>query len=158
MCALGGAVSSRPALSRCASRAARGRLRAFTLIEMLVVLAVIALLLSIAAPRYVEHVDRAREAALRSNLTALRDALDKFQSDKGRFPEKLQDLVDAHYLRAVPLDPFTERADTWRLLAPGTSPTAPALPDAQTAQVGQIADVRSTATGAAKDGTPYAAW
>jgi general secretion pathway protein G len=144
--------------SNCGVRLGAQGSQGFTLIELLVVLAAIALLLSIAAPRYVEHVDRAREAVLRSNLTALRDALDKYQSDKGRFPDKLQDLVDTHYLRSVPLDPFTERPDTWRLLPLGATPAAQAPADTQSGPVGQIADVRSTATGKARDGTPYAAW
>lgn len=120
--------------------------RGFTLIELLVVLAAIALLLSIAAPRYLEHVDRAREAALRSNLAALRDAIDRFQADRGAYPAKLQDLVDARYLRVVPLDPFTERADTWTTLPPANGNAA------------QVADVRSTAPGSGRDGRPYAAW
>lgn len=117
----------------------------FSLIELLVVLAAIALLLSIVAPRYVHHVDRAREAALRSNLVALRDAIDKFHADRDSFPDKLSDLVDARYLRAVPVDPVTEREDTWRLSpAPG--------------QTKGIGDVHSGAAGAGLDGRPYANW
>ena len=117
----------------------------FSLIELLVVLAAIALLLSIVAPRYVHHVDRAREAALRSNLAALRDAIDKFHADRDSYPEKLADLVDARYLRAVPVDPLTERDDTWRL--------SPAR-----GQSKGIGDVHSGATGAGIDGRPYADW
>jgi general secretion pathway protein G len=120
--------------------------RGFTLIELLVVLAAVALLLGVAAPRYVEHVDRAREAALRSNLAALRHAIDRFQADRGSYPAKLQDLVDHRYLRAVPIDPFTDRADTWVVIAPAGGPGP------------QVADVRSTAPGAGRDGKRYVEW
>lgn len=118
----------------------------FTLVELLVVMAALALLLSIAAPRYIEHVDRARESVLRTNLAAIRDALDKFQVDRGRYPDKLQELVDAHYLRVVPQDPYLERADAWQLVAPAGGAT------------GGIADVRSSAPGKARDGSTYASW
>lgn len=118
----------------------------FTIIELLVVLAAIALLVGVAAPRYVQHVDRAREAALRNNLAALRDAIDKFHADRGKLPEKLDDLVQARYLRAVPVDPFTERADTWVLVA------------ATSGSQGLVADVRSGASGTARDGKSYASW
>jgi general secretion pathway protein G len=120
--------------------------RGFTLIELLVVMAAVALLLGIVAPRYVEHVDRAREAALRSNLAALRDAIDRFQVDRGTYPTKLQDLVDGRYLRAVPVDPFTERADSWAVLPPSGGSAA------------LVADVRSTASGTGRDGKRYADW
>ena len=62
--------------------------------------------------------DCAREAALRSNLAALRDAIDKFHADRNAYPEKLADLVEGRYLRAVPVDPVTERDDTWRVVPP----------------------------------------
>lgn len=122
-----------------------------TLIELLVVLASIALLLSIAAPRYVEHVDRAREAALRSNLAAMREAIDRFHADRGAFPSRLLDLVDARYLRTVPVDPFTERTDTWTLVAPPAGAT-------RDSSASQIGDVHSGASGQGRDGRPYASW
>lgn len=119
------------------------RRRGFTLIELLVVLAALALLLGVAVPRYVEHVDRTREAVLRQNLATLRDAIDKFSADRGRLPRDLAELVQERYLKAVPLDPLTERNDTWAVMGPGS---------------GQIADVRSGAAGQARDGSAYAAW
>lgn len=143
----------------------------FTLIELLVVLACVALLLSVVAPRYLEHVDRAREAALRVNLAALREAIDRFQSDRGQYPQRLDDLVAQRYLRAVPLDPVTERADTWRLVAalpgPGAGGDAPVPSDVagrNEPQAGHselqagIADVRSAAPGTARDGTAFSSW
>lgn len=122
------------------------RQRGFSLIELLVVLAVMGLLLGVAAPRYVEHVDRARESVLRRNLAGLRDAIDKFYADRERYPDALQELVQQRYLRAVPVDPMTERADTWVL-----------VPPAQQGR-GAVYDVRSGARGNARDGSPYASW
>jgi len=120
--------------------------RGFTLIELLVVMAALGLLLSIAAPRYVEHVDRAREVVLRQNLNGLRDAIDKFYADRSRYPKDLQELVQQRYLRQVPLDPVTDRADTWVLLPPAGQ------------QGAGVFDVRSGAPGSARDGTVYASW
>lgn len=117
----------------------------FTLIELLVVMAALGLLLAITVPRYTEHVDRAREVVLRQNLAAVRDSIDKFYADRGRYPAALQELVQARYLRQVPLDPVSDRTDTWVLIPPsGTS-------------VG-VFDVRSGALGASRDGSLYASW
>jgi general secretion pathway protein G len=119
--------------------------RGFTLIELLVVMAALGLLLSIAAPRYVEHVDRAREVVLRQNLAGVRDAIDKFHADRARYPKDLQELVQQRYLRQVPLDPVTDRSDSWVLVAPP-------------GQQGGVFDLRSGAPGQARDGSPYASW
>jgi general secretion pathway protein G len=124
----------------------RHRAHGFTLIEMLVVMTILAALLSIAAPRYFESLDRAKEVALRTDLRLLREAIDKHRADTGRLPENLLQLVNARYLRAVPADPITERADTWVLVA---------APDAATPGV---YDVRSGAPGTARDGSTYASW
>jgi general secretion pathway protein G len=85
----------------------------FTLIELMVVMAIIALLLTIAAPRYFKHLDRAREATLRETLNVMRDSIDKFHGDTGRYPAELQELVSKHYLSRLPRDPFSETTDTW---------------------------------------------
>lgn len=118
----------------------------FTVIELLVVLAAIGLLLAVAAPRYVQHVDAAREVALKHNLRALREAIDRYRADHGRYPDALQDLVTARYLRQIPEDPIAQRKDGWRTLPP-----ADGLP-------GRVHDVRSAAPGKAADGSDYAAW
>lgn len=123
------------------------RRRGFTLIELLVVIVIIATLLTIAAPRYFAHLDRAREATLRQTLAVMRDAIDKFHADTGSYPEGLDELVAKRYLRALPLDPVTESRDTWLALPP---PTAAAR--------GRLYDVRSGAPGNAADGTPYEEW
>lgn len=124
----------------------RHRPHGFTLIELLVVMTILAALLSIAAPRYFESLDRAKEAALRTDLRLLREAIDKHRADTGRLPESLQQLAQARYLRAVPVDPITDRSDTWLSIA---------APDA--AMPG-LYDVRSGAPGMARDGTSYASW
>lgn len=118
----------------------------FTLIELVIVMAVIALLLTIAAPRYFHSIDRSKEAVLRSNLATTRDALDKYFSDNGRYPGDLATLVTAKYLRALPLDPFTESTSTWTVVAPDTP------------EKGGVLDIRSGAPGAGADGTPYSDW
>lgn len=126
-------------------RIARGR--GFTVIELLVVLAVMGLLLAIAAPRYAQHVDQAREVALRHDLAAMRDAIDKYRADQGAYPQGLGDLVARHYLRNVPVDPITQRADSWRLESvPGGVASA------------GIVDVHSGAEGQAHDGSSYGTW
>ncbi|WP_375036948.1 type II secretion system protein [Acinetobacter sp. RW6] len=79
----------------------------FTIVELLVVLAIIALLLSIVVPRYIDKIDESKEVALRQNLSSLRHSIDKFYADKGYYPEKLNDLVEKRYLREVPIDPIT---------------------------------------------------
>lgn len=119
----------------------------FTLIELLVVMAILGALLAIAAPRYFESVERAKEATLRTNLRMLREAIDKHRADTGRSPASLDDLVSRRYLRAVPVDPITDRADSWLVENTPEGNTSPG-----------IQDVRSGATGTSRDGSPYAAW
>lgn len=118
----------------------------FTLIELLVVLAVIATLLTIAVPRYLSSVERSREAMLRQNLAVLRDTLDKYYGDKGRYPAALDDLLTSRYLRRVPLDPITDSDATWVTIPPAQ------------ADLGGIYDVKSGAPGIALDGTQFKSW
>ena len=115
----------------------------FTLIELMVVLAIVALLASIALPRYFGSLQQAREQALQENLRVMRISIDRFHGDKGRFPADLAELVSLRYLRAVPQDPVTENAQTWVLV--------PAEGDA-----GGVQDVRSGAAGTGRDGRPFA--
>jgi general secretion pathway protein G len=118
----------------------------FTLIELLVVLAVLAVLTGMVAPAYLDRVDQARETVLRKNLFGLRDVIDQFYRDKGRYPKSLDELVEQRYIRAVPEDPMTGRTDSWVLIAP------------KAASGNAVFDVRSGSTDKAKDGTPYAQW
>ncbi|USX20143.1 type II secretion system GspH family protein [Oxalobacteraceae bacterium OTU3REALA1] len=117
--------------------------KGFTLVELLVVLAIISLLLTIALPRYFSSVDKSREIALKENLQVLRSGIDKYYADKGEYPAALADLVNHHYFRKIPLDPVTESAATWQL-----------LPSADAEKPG-VADIRSGAKGKTRDGTPY---
>jgi len=119
------------------------RPRGFTLIEMLVVMAIIGGLLALAAPRYFQHVDRAKETVLRSDLAGMRDALDKFFADTGRYPANLEELVASRYLRKVPPDPITESTSSWRVVAPADP------------ELGGVYDVKSGADGLTRDGRPY---
>jgi len=123
---------------------ARGR--GFTLIELLVVLAIIATLLALAAPRYFQHVERSREVVLRENLAVARDAIDQYRADKGTWPESLETLVEARYLRTVPRDPITDSAETW-LIVP---------PPEQDSPGGGVYDLKSGAEGRTLDGQAYA--
>lgn len=117
--------------------------RGFTLIEMLIVMAIVALLLTIALPRYFGSLDKSKDIALQENLKVLRVTLDKFYADKGRYPDALVELVEQKYLRAVPVDPVTESERTW-ILIPGK--------DTETKG---IVDIKSGATGLARDGRVY---
>jgi general secretion pathway protein G len=122
------------------------KMRGFTLIELMVVMAIVALLLSLALPRYFNHLESARETILRQDLAVMRDAIDKYHGDRGHYPDSLEALVSARYLRSLPVDPITERADTWQIVAP---------PDDDAAGV---YDVRSGAPGKGRDGTLYGEW
>ncbi|TWO79996.1 type II secretion system protein [Denitratisoma oestradiolicum] len=115
----------------------------FTLIELLVVLAIIAVLLTIAVPRYFHSVDRSKDVVLIENLRVVRETIDKFYGDTGRYPESLEELVERKYLRSLPRDPVTDRDDSWVLLPPEG--------DAK----GNIYDVKSGATGQTQDGKAY---
>ena len=118
----------------------------FTLIELLVVLAVIATLLAIAVPRYFSSLENSREAVLRQDLAVLRETLDKFYGDKGRYPDGLEELVGARYLRNLPVDPITQSNATWVIVPPE-------LPE-----MGGVYDIRSGAEGVARDGSEYSSW
>lgn len=122
--------------------------RGFTLIELIVVMAVVALLVSIAAPRYFGSVERAREASLRTSLRVMREAIDQFAADRGRYPESLDELAQSSYLRAIPEDPLTGRRDSWVMLAPAS--------DSHLG--GALWDVRSGAAGRSRQGDLYADW
>ena len=125
---------------------ARPRLRGqgFTLIELLVVLSIIALLLTLAVPRYFNSIDVSKEAVLRENLHLVRETIDKFYADKGRYPESLDELVSEKYLRSLPYDPITGSSTTWLLIAPDSAGVG-----------GGVYDLKSGADGATRDGQPF---
>lgn len=132
--------------SKCAEPSKHGH-KGFTLIELLVVLTIMATLLSIVAPRYLDSVDRAKEAALKTNLRMLRESIDKYKADTGQYPENLNALVEKRYLRSVPMDPVTDRSDSWKLIPPPSATAASG-----------VYDVRSTAPGQARDGSTFVNW
>lgn len=119
----------------------------FTLIEILVVLAIIATMLSLVTPRYFETISRSKETTLRHDLIIMREAIDKFYSDRNVYPESLDDLVQNKYLRAIPEDPITESTLTWGFISP---------PDIE--DKGNIYDIHSGSSNVASDGTLYADW
>jgi general secretion pathway protein G len=124
------------------------RERAFTLVELLVVMAIIATLLTIAVPRYFGSVDRSKEVVLKQSLAVMRDAIDKFYADNGRYPERLEDLVEKRYIRSLPVDPITETTTSWVVVS------APA----EGAVKGTVYDVKSGASGTSADGTSFSDW
>ena len=119
------------------------RRHGFTLIELLVVLAIVALLLTLAVPRYFQSIDSSKETVLLENLHAVRDTLDKFYGDTGRYPESLNELVEKKYLRALPVDPITESTSTW-IIVPPEDPAK-----------GGVYNIKSGALGKRKDGTSF---
>lgn len=121
--------------------------RGFTLIELMVVMAIVALLLTLVTPRYFQQLDRARETALKETLSVTRAAIDQFHADHNRYPESLDELVDKRYLRQTPIDPMTEQRDTWTLLTP-PAPT-------EGAPTTGVWDLRS---GATVEGKSYGEW
>ena len=123
----------------------------WTLIELLVVISIILILASMALVQYRHSVTAAKEATLRSQLFIMRDAIDQYYADKGKYPESLQTLVSESYLRAVPRDPLTMSSDTWQ--------TIPAEPDGSTSTASTgIFDVKSGFEGNALDGSRIADW
>lgn len=117
--------------------------RGFTLIEMIVAMAILALLLTIAVPRYFSSLDRSKDAVLMENLKVTRDVIDKFYADSGRYPESLTELVEKRYLRQIPVDPVTQSNRTWIIVPP-----EPPLR-------GQVYDIHSGAKGTASNGRAY---
>ena len=124
----------------------QGLLRGFTLIELVVVLAIVALLLALATPRYFHRVDKSKETILKANLATTRDVIDKFYGDTGKYPDQLDVLVEKKYLRALPFDPIADSATAW-LIVPPDNP-----------EKGGIFDLHSSAEGKASDGTNYSEW
>jgi len=122
------------------------RLLGFTLIELIIVMAIIATLLTIAVPRYYASLDRSKEAVLKENLYQMRDAIGKYYADKGKYPATLDALASDKYLRKVPVDPITESTESWVAVPP------------QDPEKGGVFDVKSGAQGKALDGTEYSAW
>ena len=123
----------------------------FTLIELLVVISLVMILSSVAMSSYRQSVIAAKEAALKSDLFHMRDAIDQYYADKMKYPDSLQALVSEGYLRAIPKDQFTNSTDTW-VTTPAEAP-----PGSTTTTPG-IYDVKSGSDLTGIDGSRYADW
>jgi len=132
-----------------------GRRRGFTLIELIVVVAIIGILATIAVPAMKTAPQRAREAALREDLFTLRSCLDQFHADRGRYPTSLDEVVSLGYLRSVPVDPVTRSKETWVVVYEEV--TGDESERQQEAGQG-IIDIHSGSEENALDGTRYADW
>jgi general secretion pathway protein G len=142
-----GLVPPKPAFARSATADEGG----FTLVELLIVISLISILAAMGLVQYKNSVISSREAVLRTDLFRMRDAIDQYYADKGKYPSALDSLVSDGYMRRVPEDPLTKSADTWQ--------TVPAEPDPNnpSAEPG-IYDVKSGAQGTALDGSNYSDW
>jgi general secretion pathway protein G len=120
--------------------------RGFTLIELLVVMTIIGLLLTIAVPRYFRTMERSKETVLRRDLSVVRESIDRYYGDLGQYPDALAALVDKHYIRSVPVDPFTKSAETW-LMVVSEDPDHPG-----------VRDIHSGSPDSGSNGTPFVSW
>jgi len=140
-----------------APNAWRKRIRAhstaagFTLVELMVVMLIMSILLAIAVPSFVAAIKSAREAALRQDLHTMRDAIEQYTEDKQEAPQSLDDLVQAGYLKSLPIDPMTHRSDTW---VPDQSDSLTSIDQSQPG----IDDVHSGSDQQGSDGVPYSQW
>jgi general secretion pathway protein G len=128
------------------------RMGGFTLIELMIVMTIILILISIAAPMYRTSLIRSREAVLRDDLFTLRSVIDQYTLDKQEAPQELSDLVDAGYLRELPVDPFTGSNETWVEEYEDTTLMLP------TQTTPGIVDVRSGSSLTSLSGEPYSSW
>lgn len=125
------------------------RLRGFTLVELLLVLLLVALLASLVTPVVTGTIVRARESTLKTDLYALRKAIDDHYADHGAYPQELDELVRKRYLRRIPPDPITEKSDTWVVLRSD---------EAAAGKTNGIHDVRSGSAERASDGSYFKDW
>jgi general secretion pathway protein G len=125
--------------------------RGFTLIELLVVISMVSILAAMGVVQYRNSVRRTEEATLKKALFEMRDLIDQYYADKGKYPTSLDALVSDGYMRKIPIDPITKAADTWQTTPAEADPANPS------AEPG-VYDVKSGATGTALDGTSYSDW
>ena len=131
------------------SRGRTARSKGFTLLELIVVITIMGVLVSIALPNYRNSIVSAKEAVLRENLYRLRDLIDQYQSDKGKYPETLEALVTDGYLRKIPPDPIS--AEPWVEVPPEPDATSGEAPTG-------VFDVKSASGQTGLNGVPYSEW
>jgi len=140
-----------PCRQRIAGRAGRG----FTLIELIIVVAIIGILATIAVPAMRQYPQRAREAALKEDLFTMRSCIDQFHADRARYPSSLEEMVSMGYMRSIPRDPITGSQDTWVLVYAEITDEQ----DERQREAGQgIIDVHSGSEETALDGSQYSDW
>jgi len=127
--------------------------KGFTLLELMIVIAIIGILATLAQPMFKTAVLKAKEASLKEDLFNLRNCIDQYFGDNGKYPDSLGNLVDKGYMRAIPTDPFTGNSD-WTEVPPDTTNADPNNPG----ESGGIGDVRSKATGTGLNGKAYSEW
>jgi len=128
----------------------------FTLIELMIVITIIGILASIAAPNYMWGLVRAKEAVLREDLYNIRTTIDQFYADQGKYPDSLQELVDKKYLKDIPVDPFTRSKESWVVLPP-IEPTGSVVTEQK--GLGNVFDVHSGSDQKSPfDNTAYSEW
>lgn len=125
--------------------------KGFTLIELLIVMTIIGILASISIPSYQRSVIKARETVLMEDLYQMRRAIDTYFADKAKYPESLEDLVEARYLREIPRDPFTQVNDTWEVVPPEPDAEGRIAP-------GGVYDVHSGSDLIGLNDIPYNEW
>jgi len=128
--------------------------KGFTLIELLIVVAIIGIIAGIAVVQLQNAPKKARESVLKEDLYALRDCIDQYFADKGKYPESLETLVEENYLRKLPADPITGSSETWQVVHAEADDENSTDPSATAG----IIDVKSGAEGSALDGTRYSDW
>jgi len=126
-------------------------LRGFTLIELIIVIAIMGILMSVAVPLYLGHLKRANEAVLKEDLYSLRNAIDQYTQYKAKAPQDLNDVVTAGYLRVLPKDPFTNSNTTWQVVQEDV------MQSVDQTQPG-ISDVHSGSNQTSTEGTAYSSW
>jgi len=124
--------------------------KGYTLLELMIVVAIVGILVTLAIPTFQQSAMKAKEAALKQNLFTLRAVLDQFYADRGDYPVSLESLVEEKYLRAIPVDPFTKSATTWNEIYEEQE-------EGDDSPAG-VYDVKSGSDGLAMDGTPYKDW
>lgn len=149
----------RAAAQRVGQRARRLGQSGFTLLELIIVVAIIGILATIAMPALKDMPRRANESVLKTNLRTIRDLIDQYYGDQGHYPASLDVLVEKGYFRMVPYDPLTKSATTWTLVLEEPDPLAePAETDLPEGGEPGIIDVHSGSPAVALDGTAYATW